>query len=84
MRNCIYLSLMLFTASCGTYDAAKTVIIEKKAAVNDEVLDSTVLVLCNDVSVGAVRRKWDGDFTKWAEFCAGNEITVPQNDINDN
>lgn len=77
MKMLLPIITLIFLAGCTTYDAAKEVVVERKRQVNDAQLDSTVTIVCNDVAVGAVRRKWNGDFTKWAEFCEGEGITAP-------
>ncbi len=74
----IVINLILFLlGGCASYDAAKSSVLDAKRAVNDEQLDAAVNVTCNDVAVGAVRRRWNGDFTKWAEFCRDEGIKIP-------
>lgn len=77
MKLLILLGVVGMLAGCTTYDAGKEAFKSVKQDVNDQQLDVSVQVLCNDVAVGAVRRKWDGDFTTWAKFCGGSTIVVP-------
>lgn len=74
--SCIYLVIFIL-GGCASYDAAKDTVINVKRSVNDEQLDAAVNVTCNDVAIGAVRRRWNGDFTKWANFCSDESIHAP-------
>lgn len=77
MKHIIIFAALIVLSGCTGYAATKQTVVHVKRQVNDEQLKTAVEITCNDVSVGAVRRLWNGDFTTWANFCATTNIIVP-------
>lgn len=68
--------LALMTAGCAEWSVVKSSVARHGAAVADELLITAQWLACDEVSVGAVRRKYAGDpagLAAWQSYCTLKE-----------
>ncbi|MCK5505821.1 MAG: hypothetical protein KAJ10_11710 [Thermodesulfovibrionia bacterium] len=62
-------------SGCTALDVARS----KGAEYYDEALNTAIRVICNDTSIGSIKRRFGGSqesMDKWRDFCFGGEIDL--------
>lgn len=77
MRNLLLILCVGLLSSCASVEAGKKVVKEVGARAADSGLDASIYAICNGVTVGSVRRRYQRDekgYAIWNAFCM-NEMT---------
>ena len=77
MKLLMFTLLFVVLTGCAQYDAGKSVVKASKEGLNDRKLTTALDVLCGDVTVGAVRRHYNGNFVQWAKACPEYFVDLP-------
>lgn len=71
--------LILVVSGCGTMHTYRTQARAAGAQAYDEGLDAAVAIVCNDTSVGSIKRRFGvskSAMQSWIEFCYGDQATI--------
>ena len=72
-------AILIIFGGCGTLSTARTHAKVVGAQAYDEGLDAAVAIVCNDTSVGSIKRRFGvskSAMQSWIEFCYGDQATI--------
>lgn len=72
-------AMIIVLSGCGTMNTYRTHAKAAGAQAYDEGLDMAVAVICNDTSVGSIKRRFGiskSSMQSWIQFCYGDQATI--------
>ena len=73
------LIMVIFLSGCASMKPVVEVARVRAAEAADTVLDSAIRVVCNDTSIGSIKRKFGGSqdaLDTWADFCFNSSVSL--------